>query len=153
MARVDGGWVASDGGGILLKEVDDRFQFLSRFAACFTDHRDPERIEHLFSALAERGSIFSSSAGGFQFTRNLLYQGRRASLCVTETTLTITKPGRRRTPGGGRVVIPGPPLTVRLIVTENWDEDDQVLARWYLVINMFDAAITADLIALWYDRR
>lgn len=46
VARFDGGRVTSDGGGILLKEVDDRFQFLSRFAACFTDHRDPELIEH-----------------------------------------------------------------------------------------------------------
>lgn len=46
VARFDGGRVTSDGGGILLKEVDDRFQFLSRFAACFTDHRDPDLIEH-----------------------------------------------------------------------------------------------------------
>jgi hypothetical protein len=46
VARFDGGRVTSDGSGILLKEVDDRFRFLERFAACFTDHRDPELIEH-----------------------------------------------------------------------------------------------------------
>lgn len=46
VARFDGGRITSDGGGILLKEVDDRFQFLERFAACFTDHRDPDLIEH-----------------------------------------------------------------------------------------------------------
>jgi hypothetical protein len=42
----DGGRVTSDGGGLLLKEVEDRFRFVERFAGCFTDHRDPELIEH-----------------------------------------------------------------------------------------------------------
>lgn len=46
VARFDGGRVTSDAGGILLREVEDRFRFVERFAACFTDHRDPECIEH-----------------------------------------------------------------------------------------------------------
>ena len=47
--------MTSDGGGILLKEVDDRFRFLERFAACFTDHRDPDLIEHpLLDLLKQR---------------------------------------------------------------------------------------------------
>jgi hypothetical protein len=46
MARFDGGRVSSDGGGLLLREVDDRFRFMEQFARCFTDHRDPESIEH-----------------------------------------------------------------------------------------------------------
>jgi Transposase DDE domain group 1 len=46
VARFDGGRVTSDGGAILLREIDDRFQFVQRFAACFTDHRDPDWIEH-----------------------------------------------------------------------------------------------------------
>jgi hypothetical protein len=50
----------------------------------------------------------------------------------------------------GRVNIPGPPLTLRLILTEIRDEDGQVLARWYLMTNLLDAGITADLVALWY---
>lgn len=48
-AAFDGGWVTSDGGGLLLREVDRQFDILSAFAACFTDHRDPEAIE--FSVL------------------------------------------------------------------------------------------------------
>ena len=44
-AAFDGGWVTSDGGGLLLREVDQRFGILNTFAACFTDHRDPEAIE------------------------------------------------------------------------------------------------------------
>src|SRR5262245_24463579 len=46
VARFDGGRVSSDGGGILLREVEERFGFVSKFAACFTDYRDPEKIEH-----------------------------------------------------------------------------------------------------------
>lgn len=99
-------------------------------------------------SLLDIGRILDNE-GGFQFTRNVLYQGRKAALFVAETTVTITKSGRRRTPNS-RVLVPGPPLTVRLIITEVRDKDDQVLARWYLVTNVFDAEITADLIALWY---
>ncbi len=46
VARFDGGRVTSDGGGILLREIEERFHLVERFAACFTDHRDPELIEH-----------------------------------------------------------------------------------------------------------
>src|SRR5436305_2608384 len=45
-AAFDGGKVTSDGGALLLREVEDKFRFLERFAGCFTDHRDPERVEH-----------------------------------------------------------------------------------------------------------
>jgi hypothetical protein len=46
LAAFDGGKVTSDGGGLLLREVDNHFHFLEQFARCFTDHRDPDRIEH-----------------------------------------------------------------------------------------------------------
>jgi hypothetical protein len=46
IAAFDGGKVTSDGGGLLLREVDNHFHFLEQFARCFTDHRDPDRIEH-----------------------------------------------------------------------------------------------------------
>lgn len=42
----DGGKVTSDAGGVLLREVEAAFGFLEQFAGCFTDHRDPELIEH-----------------------------------------------------------------------------------------------------------
>jgi DDE family transposase len=44
--RFDGGQQTSDGGGLLLRETDRRLNLLSRFAACFTDGRDAERIDH-----------------------------------------------------------------------------------------------------------
>ena len=46
LADFDGGHITSDAGALLLREVDAKFGFLDAFAACFTDHRDAERIEH-----------------------------------------------------------------------------------------------------------
>ena len=46
VADFGGGQISSDGGALLLREVDRAMGFLDRFALCFTDHRDPERIEH-----------------------------------------------------------------------------------------------------------
>lgn len=40
------GHVSSDGGGVLLSRLDRRFGYLTRFTAQFTDHRDPDLIEH-----------------------------------------------------------------------------------------------------------
>jgi len=46
LAQFDGGAITSDAGALLLREVADKTGLLRRFAACFTDHRDPGRIEH-----------------------------------------------------------------------------------------------------------
>ena len=45
-ARFDGGVISSDGGALLLREVDRRINLLPRLAACFEDGRDSRRIEH-----------------------------------------------------------------------------------------------------------
>lgn len=42
----DGGAITSDAGALLLREVDAKMAIVGRFAACFTDHRDPDLIEH-----------------------------------------------------------------------------------------------------------
>ena len=46
VARFDGGTLTSDGGAVLLREVERATGIVQQFAACFTDHRDPTRIEH-----------------------------------------------------------------------------------------------------------
>jgi hypothetical protein len=50
-AGFDGGAITSDGGGLLLREVEKRTKIVERFAACLTDHRDGERIEHTVKEL------------------------------------------------------------------------------------------------------
>ena len=53
-ARFDGGTISSDGGAILLREVDRRLKLLDRLAACFRDHRDAERSEHSVGELVSQ---------------------------------------------------------------------------------------------------
>jgi hypothetical protein len=61
-ARFDGGTISSEGGGILLRAVEKRVGILERFVACFTDHRDPTRIEHtVFELVSQR--VFGLALG------------------------------------------------------------------------------------------
>ena len=46
LADFNGGTITSDGGGLLLREVEKRTNILDRFAKCFTDHRKQDLIEH-----------------------------------------------------------------------------------------------------------
>jgi hypothetical protein len=54
VAAFDGGLVTSDGGALLLREVEHHFRFLEQFARCFTDHRDPDRTEHTLLELVKQ---------------------------------------------------------------------------------------------------
>jgi hypothetical protein len=57
--RVEAGFsagpVSSDGGSLLLREADRKIKLLERVAACFSDGRNPELVEHKLSEmLAQR---------------------------------------------------------------------------------------------------
>lgn len=53
--RFDGGTITSDGGALLLQKVERRTGILRRFAACFEDYRDAQRLEHpLLDLVAQR---------------------------------------------------------------------------------------------------
>lgn len=54
VASFDGGAVTSDAGGLLLREVEAKFRFVEQFARCFTDHRDPGRVEHTLPQLLKQ---------------------------------------------------------------------------------------------------
>lgn len=45
-ARFDGGHLSSDGGLLVLREVERRLDIAGRLAACITDPRDPDRVVH-----------------------------------------------------------------------------------------------------------
>ncbi len=54
-AEFTAGHVCTDGGGLLLREVEVRINLLGRLVGCFRDGRNPERIEHeLSEMLAQR---------------------------------------------------------------------------------------------------
>ena len=46
VARFDGGTITSDGGGVLLRQLEHSTGIVRQFAACFRDYRQPARIEH-----------------------------------------------------------------------------------------------------------
>jgi hypothetical protein len=50
-AQFDGGAITTDGGGLLLREVEKRIGIVRQFAACFRDYRNPDLIEHTVEEL------------------------------------------------------------------------------------------------------
>jgi len=54
VGRFDGGKITSDAGALLLRETERITGVLGRFAACFTDHRDPDLIEHTVPELVSQ---------------------------------------------------------------------------------------------------
>jgi hypothetical protein len=46
VAHFNGGSITSDAGGVLLQQTERLTGIIRKFAACFTDHRDPDLIEH-----------------------------------------------------------------------------------------------------------
>jgi len=45
-AQFDGGAITTEGGGLLLREVEKRIGIVRQLAACFRDYRNPDLIEH-----------------------------------------------------------------------------------------------------------
>jgi hypothetical protein len=61
-ARFDGGRISSDGGAVLLREVERRLGLLDRLTRCFHDQRKPEQIEHSVRELVSQ-RIFALALG------------------------------------------------------------------------------------------
>src|SRR5512142_2343700 len=51
VADFDGGYITSDGGALLLRKAEQLTSVIGLFAACFTDHRNPDLIEHTLGEL------------------------------------------------------------------------------------------------------
>lgn len=54
IGKFNGGMITSDGGGLLLREVERRARIVGRFSHCFTDFRDQDSIEHTGSELVSQ---------------------------------------------------------------------------------------------------
>lgn len=50
-ADFSGGEITSDGGLLLLREIDQRYGISEGLASCFTDHRDANRVQHELTTL------------------------------------------------------------------------------------------------------
>src|SRR3954466_7062503 len=51
LADFDGGDISSDGGALLLRETERLTGIVRQFAACFTDHRNPDLVGHTVEEL------------------------------------------------------------------------------------------------------
>jgi hypothetical protein len=54
VASFDGGEIVTEGGAVLLQEVERQTRLVQRFAACFEDHRDVSRVEHSTESLVKQ---------------------------------------------------------------------------------------------------
>ena len=62
VADFDGGEITSNAGALLLGQVDRGVSVVKRFAACFTDRRDPRFVEHQVETLVGQ-RIFALALG------------------------------------------------------------------------------------------
>ncbi len=94
--------------------------------------------------------------GAFKDAGAAQYRGRPARLYVAEVEVVLHKPGKRnaggKTKSGAKkkIDVPGPPLTLRLVVTEIRNSKGEVEARWLLLTNVPAALADTATIARWY---
>ena len=62
VAGFDGGEITSDGGALLLGATNKAIRLIERFAAAFSDQRDPDRIEHSVVTLVGQ-RVFGEALG------------------------------------------------------------------------------------------
>ncbi|UCC29378.1 MAG: hypothetical protein JSU86_14395 [Phycisphaerales bacterium] len=92
--------------------------------------------------------------GAFRAARPVLLKGKPAEQFVAETAVVLTRPARmqRVDPKTGKAKhkdISGPPLPLRLVVSEVRNPRGKVLARWLLLSNL-PASVKCETLALWY---
>jgi hypothetical protein len=86
----------------------------------------------------------------FAFARDIEFHGRPAKQEVAETTVVLHRPAKERQPDGSQREVPGPPLTLRLVVARVRDDAGNLLAEWLLLTNVPGEWADAARIALWY---
>ena len=87
--------------------------------------------------------------GAFRHRRQVQYHGKKAEQWIAETGVTLTRPGWRNRKGERNRRVPGPPLSLRLVISEIRDASGEVQAVWFLLTNVPET-VEAAQIALWY---
>ncbi len=101
-ADFDGGRVSSDGGVLLLREVDELLRITEQFAHCFTDYRDPDLIEHRLPELV-RQRIYAIALG-YEDLNDHGELLRDALLAVASGKVDVEGQNRRRDSDKGKVL-------------------------------------------------
>jgi hypothetical protein len=121
----------------------------------FLIRADDDRIvkhEGIDQKLPEVVALLASRQA-FVDTREVLWHGKLARQWIAETEVTLDRPAQphRVGPDGRqkRVKVPGPAITLRLVISRVYDEKGNLLAQWLLLTNV-PPEVGAAEIALWY---
>jgi hypothetical protein len=143
-------------GGRLVHVID-------READALAQYRDWQAADQFFLVRA-RGSrkvlkdgverSLAELAGRLKFCRcrEVDYKGQKAVQRVAEAEVVLDRPAWRHRRRGGRLInerVPGPPITLRLVVSRVCDGSGKTLAVWYLLTNL-PAEVDTATVALWY---
>jgi hypothetical protein len=93
------------------------------------------------------GELERSAA--FVYCRDVDFHGRAAQQFVAETTVVLTRAARPKRKGIKRQAVAGPPVAVRLVVSQVRDKTGRVLAMWLLLTNL-DPKVGPGQLVLWY---
>lgn len=88
-------------------------------------------------------------SGALVYTREVEFRSCAARQYVGSTMVVIKRAARPQRKGQKRQVIAGPPVTLRLVVSEVRNEAGQVLATWLLLTNL-NLQVDGGEVALWY---
>jgi len=120
----DGGMLSSDAGVLLLRGVEQRLGMAARLAACVTDHRDPNRIDHTLVEML-RLRMFAIAAG---------YED--ANDCTTLRQDPVFKMAIGRTPESGEPLCSQPTMS-RL---ENTPSRTEIARMMGAMVDLFCAS-------------
>jgi hypothetical protein len=113
--------------------------------------RERQRVVHAGRTclLSDIADDITKSAK-WAYCQPVRYHGRYANQFVAETTVTITRPASNGShKSSGRKPIPGPPVSLRLVLSEVRSEAGVVLSRWYLYTSL-PSCVPGEQIANWY---
>ena len=92
-----------------------------------------------------------------EMVKSIKYRKKDVTIYANECKITITRDATKstRTEDGKTKIIktPGKPLKLRFIVERLVDKDNNIVAQWILLSNLFDENVTADTLANWYYYR
>ena len=156
--RTMGYLAQQDGAAELVHSIDreaDKLLHLRRCARCarlvVIRANDVRRLRHegqsrLLSEVEER------LKDPFKYARVVYYKGKKAAPYVAETSVVLDQPARRGRKRNGQTTqreVPGPPLTLRLLLAQVRDQNGCVLATWRWWTNL-PPTVDAATSALWY---
>lgn len=128
LASFDGEYVTSDGGMLLLQEVEQRTRILEKFADCFKDYRDPKRVKHTVLELVSQRVL--GIACGYE-DLNDHEELRKDPLLAAVIGKRDIEGGSRRSPKARGLALASPSTLNRLELTPS---EADAKARYHKIV-------------------